>query len=153
LQDVIGAVRNIRAEMKLDPKKKVEADVFVADAALLEVAEANRHFLVRLALLSELRLTGKKLTASGGAARSSAEFDVRIAFAADTVDVGAELLRLKKEIEGLEKAIASKEKQLSDETFLGRAPVKIVEGLKAALGQQKIELGKLLERKQELGEG
>jgi valyl-tRNA synthetase len=153
LQHVIGAVRNIRAEMKLDPKKKVEADVSVADAGLLAVAEANRDFLIRLALLSELRLTGEKLVATGGAARSSAEFDVRIAFAAETVDVGAELARLKKEVEGLEKAIASKERQLGDETFLGRAPTKIVEGLQVALGQQKVELRKLVERRRELEGG
>jgi len=150
LQDVIGAVRNIRAEMKLDPKKKVEADVSVADAALLGVAEGQRDFLTRLALLSELRLTGDKLAAAGGAARSSAEFDVRIAFAAETVDVGAELARLKKEIEGLQKAIVSKERQLGDETFLGRAPEKIVNGLKATLEQQKIELRKLRDRTKEL---
>src|SRR5271169_4458682 len=130
LQVVLGAVRNIRAEKKLDPKKKVEADVSVADLGLLAVAEANRDFLIRLALLSELRLTGEKLLATGGAARSSAEFDVRIAFAAETVDVGAELVRLKKEISGLEKAIAAKERQLGDETFLSRAPEKIVNGLK-----------------------
>ncbi len=150
LQDVIGAVRNIRAEMKLDPKKKVKADVSVGDASLLRVASANSDFLVRLALLSELRLTAEKLAASGGAARSTAEFDVRIAFAAEAVDVGAELARLKKEIEGLEKAIASKERQLGDETFLGKAPAKIVEGLRTALAGQKVELGKLVERKKEL---
>ncbi|MGA2418849.1 MAG: valine--tRNA ligase [Candidatus Acidiferrum sp.] len=150
LQNVIGAVRNIRAEMKLDPKKKVEADVSVADARLLAVAEAHRDFLVRLALLSELRLTGQKLAAAGGAARSTAEFDVRIAFAAEAVDVGAELARLKKEIEGLEKAILAKEKQLGDETFLSRAPEKIVNGLKATLEQQKIELRKLIERRSEI---
>ena len=149
LQEIIGAVRNIRAEMKLDPKQKVEADVSVADGGLLRVAEENRDFLVRLAWLSELRLTGEKLL-TGGAARSSAEFDVRIAHAVETVDVGAELLRVKKEIAGLEKAIASKEKQLGDETFLGRAPERIVNGLKATLEQQNIELRKLRERLAEL---
>ena len=58
---------------------------------------------------------------------------------------------LKKEIEGLEKAIASKERQLGDETFLARAPEKIVNGLKATLEQQKIELGKSRDRVNELG--
>jgi valyl-tRNA synthetase len=150
LQDVIGAVRNIRAEMKLDPKKKVEADISVLDPQLLAVATAQRDFLVRLALLSELRLTGENLAATGGAARSAAEFDVRIAFAAEAVNVDAELTRLKKEIEGLEKAIAAKQKQLGDETFLARAPEKIVNGLKATLEQQQIELHKLAERRKEL---
>jgi valyl-tRNA synthetase len=150
LQDIISAVRNIRAEMKLDPRKKVAADVSVPDARLRNVAEQQRDFLVRLALLSELRLTGERLAVSGGAARSSAEFDLRIAYVAEAVDVGAELTRVTKEILGLEKAVASKEKQLGDETFLGRAPAKIVDGLKAALAAQKIELGKLVDRRQEL---
>jgi len=153
LQEIIGAVRNIRAEMKLDPKKKVEADVLVADAGLLRVAEAHRDFLVRLALLSELRLTREKLVVTGGAARSSAQFDVRIAFTAETADVRVELERLAKEVERLEKAIASKQRQLGDETFLGRAPGRIVESLKATLEQQKIELGKLCERVKELSAG
>jgi valyl-tRNA synthetase len=150
LQEVIGAVRNIRAEMKLDPKKKVEADVSVADARWHKVAEGQRDFLMRQALLSELRLTREKLALSGGAARSSAEFDVRIAYAAETVDVGAELARVTKEILGLEKAIAAKQRQLGDETFLGRAPAKIVDGLKVALESQTVELGKLRERRGEL---
>jgi valyl-tRNA synthetase len=149
LQEIIGAVRNIRAEMKLDPKKKVEADVSVADAGLLRAAEEHRDFLVRLALLSELRLTGEKL-AAGGSARSSAEFDVRIAYAAEAVDVRSELVRVKKEIDGLEKAIASKERQLEDATFLSRAPQKIVGGLRATVESQNIELGKLRERLKEL---
>jgi valyl-tRNA synthetase len=150
LQEIIGAIRNIRAEMKLDPKKKVEADVSISDERLRHVAEEQRDFLQRLALLSELRLTDGKLATTGGAARSSSQFDVRIAFAAESVDVGAEQTRLKKEIEGLEKAIASKERQLNDQTFLGRAPEKIVNGLKATLEQQKIELEKLRARVLEL---
>jgi valyl-tRNA synthetase len=75
---------------------------------------------------------------------------VRIAYAAEAVDIGAELARLKKETEGLEKAIASKERQLRDETFLSRAPEKIVNGLKMAVEQQRVELGKLVERRREL---
>jgi valyl-tRNA synthetase len=50
----------------------------------------------------------------------------------------------------LEKAIASKERQLRDETFLSRAPEKIVNGLKMAVEQQRVELGKLVERRREL---
>jgi hypothetical protein len=42
---------------------------------------------------------------------------------------------------------------LGEETFLSRAPEKIVNGLKATLEQQKIELRKLLERKRELEGG
>jgi valyl-tRNA synthetase len=66
------------------------------------------------------------------------------------VDVAAEKTRLKKEIEGLEKAIASKERQLGDETFRSRAPDKIIKGLEATLAEQRIELRKLQDRLSQL---
>src|SRR6202035_585352 len=42
LQEIITAVRNIRAEMKLDPKKKVAAELSVADEAACASVESNR---------------------------------------------------------------------------------------------------------------
>jgi valyl-tRNA synthetase len=83
--------------------------------------------------------------------RSTAEFDLRIAYAEETVDVAAELGRLKKEIEGLEKAIASKEKQLGNETFRSRAPEKIIAQMEEVLAGQRVELGKMVDRKRSLG--
>src|SRR5437660_769048 len=65
----------------------------------------------------------------------------------------AEKARLKKEIEGLEKAIASKERQLGDETFRSRAPEKIIKGLEATLAGQRIELQKLKDRLSQLEKG
>ena len=64
---------------------------------------------------------------------------------AEAVDVEAEKARLKKEIEGLQKAIASKESQLGNETFRSRAPEKIIRGLEATLAEQRIELQKIVE--------
>jgi valyl-tRNA synthetase len=69
------------------------------------------------------------------------------------VDAGAEKVRLKKEKEGLQKAIASKERQLEDETFRNRAPERIIKGLEATLAQQKIELEKLQRRLGDLDGG
>jgi valyl-tRNA synthetase len=64
--------------------------------------------------------------------------------------VAAEKARLNKEIEGLQKAVASKEKQLGDETFRSRAPEKIIKGLEATLAEQRIELRKLQNRLSQL---
>ena len=84
--------------------------------------------------------------------RSTAEFDLRIPYVEETVDVAAELGRLRKEIEGLEKAIASKEKQLGNETFRSKAPENIIKQMEGALAEQKIELEKILKRKAQLAE-
>jgi valyl-tRNA synthetase len=149
LQEIITAVRNIRAEMKLDPKKKVAAELSVADEARRGSVESNRDGIVRLGMLTDLKITGGRLEQSGGAVRSSAKFDLRIAYT-EAVDAAAECAKITKELEGLRKAIGSKEKQLGDETFLSRAPEKIIRGLEATLATQRIEMQKLTERFEQL---
>jgi valyl-tRNA synthetase len=150
LEEVITALRNIRAEMKLDPKKKVAAEFSSADSAIRNLLTVNREGIARLGILSDLKFSSGHLTQTVGAVRSTSQFDVRIAYA-ETVDVAAEKARLKKEIEGLQKAIGSKENQLGDGTFRSRAPEKIIKGLEATLAEQRIEFQKLQDRLDQLG--
>jgi valyl-tRNA synthetase len=146
LQEVVTALRTIRAELKVDSKKKVAADFSTSVAATDKLVKENRGAIERFAVLSELRIVPHQQSgAKSGALRSTATFDVGIAYA-DAVDMGAEKARLKKEIEGLQKAIASKERQLGDETFRSRAPEKIIRGLETTLAEQRIELEKLQKR-------
>jgi valyl-tRNA synthetase len=143
LQDVIAELRNIRAEMKLDPKKKVAAELYSSYEYIRSTIQRNLDGVLRLASLSEMKVAANRLAATGGAIRSASKFDVRIAYVTEAVDVGGETTRLRKEIEGLEKAVASKEKQLDDANFRRRAPEKIVQGMEATLAEQKLELQKL----------
>jgi valyl-tRNA synthetase len=149
LQEIITAVRNIRAELKLDPKKRVAAELSVEDEATRTAIESNRDGLVRLGMLTDLKLIGGLLTQGGGVVRSSAKFDLRIEYT-ETVDAAAECAKITKELEGLRKAIGSKEKQLGDDTFRNRAPEKIIRGLEATLATQRIEMQKLTERFEQL---
>ena len=97
--------------------------------------------IVRLGCLSELTISSKPLDQAGGAVRSTAQFDVRVVYS-DVVDVEVEKARLKKELDGLQKAISSKESQLGNETFRSRAPEQIIRGLEVTLAEQRIELHK-----------
>jgi valyl-tRNA synthetase len=92
-----------------------------------------------------LAISAQRLDSAGAAVRSAANYDLRIAYG-DAVDKDAELARLRKEMERLAKDIASKKARLADETFLSKAPAKIVEDLKATLAGREIELQKLLDR-------
>src|SRR5690242_11292989 len=154
IQEVVTALRAIRAEFRrLDARQKVEAEFSTSDRSLEHLIQTNREAIQRFAVLSELRtIPREKFDAKAGAVRSTAIFDVRVVYS-ETVDAGAEKVRLKKEKEGLQKAIASKEKQLEDETFRSRAPEKIIKGLEATLAQQKIELEKLQRRLGDLDGG
>ena len=145
MQEVVVAARNIRAEMKLDQKKKVSADFSTSDPAIRKLVEQNLEPLLRLATLSGLAFSSARLDPSGGAIRSSAQFDLRIAHSAG-VDKQAELLRLRKESERLAKDIESKRNRLADDTFRQKAPAEIVRGIEATLAERQIEHQKLLER-------
>jgi valyl-tRNA synthetase len=149
IQDIIAAARNIRAEMKADPRKNVAADFSTNDPALRKLVESNLKPLLRLANLSGLRISAGHLDATGAAVRSTAQFDLRITYD-EAVDQEVEITRLKKEIERLAKDIESKKARLADETFLSKAPAKIVADLKSTLAAREIEQQKLLDRLSQL---
>jgi len=151
LQEIIQSLRGIRAEMALD-RKKVAAEFFSGDAAARGIVEANKDAILRLAILSDLSVQAGKAPQGDGAMRSAAHFDLRVPYSADIVDVAAELGRLKKEIDGLQKAITSKENQLGNDTFRSKAPEKIIQQMEAALAAQRIELQKLTDRMGQLGQ-
>jgi len=149
LQEIIIAARNIRAEMKLDPKKKVGADFSSPDAAVHKLVELNLDPLLRLATLSSLATSSERLESSKGPVRSSAQFDLRIPYA-DAMDKSAEIAKAKKEIDRLSKDIESKRARLADETFRSKAPAKIVADLEATLAERVIEHQKLFDRLKQL---
>ena len=127
-------------------KKRIAAELYSSDSATRDAIDRSKCMAsCDLGLLSELAISRKSLDQVGGAVRSTAQFDVRVVYS-DVVDVEAEKARLKKEIEGLQKAISSKESQLGNETFRSKAPEKIIRGLEATLGEQRIELQKIVER-------
>jgi valyl-tRNA synthetase len=149
IQEIIAAARNIRAEMKVDQKKKAAADFSANDAAVRKLVESNLEPLLRLANLSALHISAGHLDAKGAAVRSTAQFDLRIMYD-EAVDKQVEIARLKKENERLAKDIESKKSRLADETFLSKAPPKIVEDLKSTLAGREIEHQKLLDRLSQL---
>jgi valyl-tRNA synthetase len=152
VQEVIAEVRNIRAELKLDSKKRVAAEFHSSYEYIRGTIQRNLDGILRLALLSELKICVNRLQQAAGAMRSTAQFDLRIAYSG-TVDRTAEIARLQREIERLSKDIASKERQLADETFRSRAPEKIIRGMRGTLDERRVELKKLQERLRQLGRG
>jgi valyl-tRNA synthetase len=149
LQEIVAAARNIRAEMKLDPKKKVAAQFWTTGPMFKNLVRENMDPLLRSAALSSLEISAVHLDPTGAAIRSTSAFDLRIAYS-DTVDKPAEIARLKKEIERLEKDIESKQKRLADDNFTSKAPGKVVDDLRATLMERQIEHKKLRNRLQQL---
>ena len=144
LQRIITSVRTARADNKRDPREKVAAEFSSQDGEVIALVKGQLESLQRLAVLSNLRVTSDRLSGDGYF-HSLPEGDIHIPFS-EIASPQAEVARLNKEIEGLRKAIISKERQLGNETFRSRAPEIIVRKLEETLATQKIELKKVEER-------
>jgi len=149
IQEIIIAARNIRAEMKVDQKKRIAADFSSQDPGIRKLVEQNLEAVLRLASLSTLQISDGRLDATDAAVRSTSQFDLRIAYG-EAVDKNVEIARLRKEAERLAKDIESKKSRLADETFRSKAPAHIVSGIEATLAERTIEHQKLIDRLAEL---
>jgi valyl-tRNA synthetase len=146
LQGGIANARNQRANLKLNSKDKVPAEILILDEADRLLIEENMEPIMRLASISELRSTARPFQQPGArAVTASADLDLRIIYEAK-VDRSSEIAKLKKEIDRLAKDIESKKSRLADESFLSKAPAKVVEDLKATLAARTVEHQKLLDR-------
>ena len=149
LQDLIVNVRNVRAELKVEPKVKVPVELFAPDPAIRAMIEQNRGAVERLGHVENITFVDDSLARQAGA-RSTARFDVHVIYERK-IDVAAECERLKKEIEKFEKEFANNQRQLGNEQFLAKAPEKIVEGLRRRAQELTVLIDKTKSKMTELG--
>jgi valyl-tRNA synthetase len=136
LQDLIVSVRNLRAEMKIEPRVRVPIQIYAHGNGTQAMINQNRAAVERLATVEKVTFTEESLDKQAGS-RSTARFDVHVVYERK-IDRTAECTRLRKELEGYEKEIESKERQLSNEQFLSKAPAHVVDGLRSR--RQELEI-------------
>jgi valyl-tRNA synthetase len=149
LQDLIVSVRNLRAELKIEPKVKVPIEVFAHEVEIRRLIEENRGAVERLAQVDKVIFIETSLAKLAGA-RHTARFDVHVVYERK-IDVAAECERLNKELEKIEKGIASGQKQLSNDQFLAKAPASVVENLRKQQQELSVLGEKTRSKMKELG--
>jgi valyl-tRNA synthetase len=131
LREFVAAVRALKSQGNQATRRDTIVTVVTKDSTSRALLEANREKLSRLAGLAELRyaadLAGRpgSLTGLGTIALE----------ASGHIDVGAEKVRLGKELEKLEKLVAAGEAKLSNEAFVSKAPPAILEGARKQLDE------------------
>jgi valyl-tRNA synthetase len=148
LQDLIVSVRNLRAELKVEPKVKVPIEVFAHEPEIRRLIEENRGAVERLGNVESVAFVEASLAKIAGA-RSTARFDVHVVYE-KKIDVAAECERLRKELEKIEKEIANGQRQLGNEHFLAKAPAKVVEGIKSRAEELRVLREKALAQMKEI---
>ena len=152
LQEIIVAARNIRADLQIDQKREIPIAIRIEDASVRALLQANFDAVLRLARISTLVFAPGPFDPAAGIIRSTPHSDLYLSFqdAAETIDLKAELSKLRKEKDRLERDLKSKRSRLTDETFRTRAPEEIVRELEATLAQRQLEYQKLVKRMEQI---
>ena len=151
VQQVVGAIRGIRAEYGVLPGQSVRAFVSQDGRTPSSALERERGTIVRLAKLSDLVL-GESAERVGGHAVLSDGTAVFVPLG-DAIDVGRECDRLGTEAERLAALLTSQEKKLGNQQFVARAPADVVAREREKLGAWTEQREVLLRKRERLGCG
>jgi valyl-tRNA synthetase len=149
LQDLIAGIRNRRVELKIEPKQKAPIRIFARNG-VRGLIDSNRGLIERMAGVEDVEFSSESIAKLPGAQSTSA-YEVAVLYERK-IDVAAERERLTKELKKLETEFANVERQLANESFLSKAPAKVVEGLRRRHAELKELIAKTRGALEELDE-
>jgi len=141
LQEVVGAVRNLRAENRLDPRKLIPVELVVADPRERAFISANAGLVATLArteapvVVAEGLREGRAIVEAGGVS-------VRVPLAG-LLDVAAERERLSQQQSKLAKELEQLEQRLSREDFVAKAKPEVVAQARARRDELALQCERL----------
>lgn len=140
LKSIVTGIRSVRSENKVEPVKKLPAQIFVGKHE--NIIKENSEAIKALARLESLSISkqGTKPEGSVGFVMSGVEVYINLG---GVIDTAKEKERLTKELADVSKYIPSLEAKLNNQDFIGRAPAAVVEGEKKKLAEAKAKQEKL----------
>ncbi len=145
LRTLVVDMRRLRAEQGVEAAKQVEFSI-VGDQGFLKLVEENRAWIERLT--NSICATGSAIPEGWVVAPSgTATVGLNLAGA---VDLEKEKAKLGKELDQLKKYVASTEGKLSNQEFTTKAPVHVINEMKAKLEEAKTKIETLEKRQKSL---
>ena len=145
LKSFVLGVRKIRSSMDIKPGKPLPVLLQNGSDSDQQLLSANDAYLKNLARIESIQWLDDNEDAPESATALVGEMKVLIPMAG-LIDKDAELARLGKEIERLEKDIARTEGKLSNEKFISKAPEAVVEKERTKLREATASLQQLKEQ-------
>ncbi|MFQ5876110.1 MAG: valine--tRNA ligase [Acidobacteriota bacterium] len=150
LMEVIGRVRNIRAELNVDPARRVRLLYRAADAEARRTLCANRAVLASLARLEGIEEV-EAVQGIGPAARAvAAGVDLAVPLGG-VIDLEIERRRLRREVDKLARERDQHARRLRNADFRGRAGPEMVEWRRALHDAIQEKIGRLRRTLDSLG--
>jgi len=145
VMELIVSIRNVRAELNVPPAKRTRVTI-VAAPEKLGVFQSTGEYLKKLAFAESVTVqTDREGIAKDAVSAVSAAGTAYLPLA-ELVDVEKELKRLEKEKANALAEIERAKAKLDNPGFVGKAPQKVIDDVRAALVRNEELLKKLLER-------
>ncbi|MDL2206452.1 valine--tRNA ligase [Eubacteriales bacterium OttesenSCG-928-N13] len=149
VMDIIRGVRNLRAEMNVQPGKRATL-ILGAHPGWEDTLAASENYFKRLAFTSQLELLHEGDKAPGKCASMvTPAADIFIPLG-ELVDIPKEVQRLNKDLQNVQREIARAEGMLKNPGFLSKAPETLVQTEKEKLETNRQVLTSLESRIKEL---
>jgi valyl-tRNA synthetase len=150
IMEIVRAIRNARAEYKVEPGRRIEAIIVAGEE--YELLSGQRDILIATARLDAVKLHIARTSETKPAqALALVVGGVEVyLYLAGMVDLAKERQRFTAEIEEVTKGIARSEKLLANEDFLAKAPAQVVQREWDKLADYHQRQAKLQERLQSL---
>jgi valyl-tRNA synthetase len=150
LIDLIRAVRNARAEARIEPAAWLPVDIYVPDS-LGPTFDALRPAIERLArarpLTREQRPNAIRQGVAGGLSVIAGDIEAVVRPAArDAAQGDRDRARLERELADAQAMLAAARARLANESFTSRAPAAVVEGAKSRAAELEDLVARLSER-------
>jgi len=126
LMDAIRSIRNTRTEMGVAPSRKAQIIVVTGDSNVSDMFVNGKGFLERLASVSDLETQSDKTGIPATAVACQFEGGEIYIPLGELVDIDKELERLNKEKADLQKELDRVAGKLSNESFVSKAPEKVI---------------------------
>ncbi len=149
LKGVIVGVRNIRGEMNIPPGKELTVLMKNGSEEDQRRLTQNAPFLRKLAKLDEVTWLDTTEEAPVAATALVGDLEILVPMAG-LIDTEAELARLAKETEKLEKDLKRLQGKLGNSSFIDKAPAEVVEKERDKMQAQEQALQKLKEQEQRI---
>jgi valyl-tRNA synthetase len=145
LKRFIVGIRNIRGEMDIAPSKPLSVllrNVSEEDERRLSL---SRQFIDRLARLEDVKVLSQGQEAPASATALVGEMEILIPMAG-LIDKEAELARITKAMEKVDKDVSRTQGKLANEKFVSNAPEAVIEKERNKLTDGQLQLAKLKEQ-------
>ena len=150
LKGVIEGIRNIRGEMNISPSKPLAILFRHGSDQDKTRLDANRPFLQTLAKLESVTWLNVGDEAPMSATALVGDMEVLVPMAG-LIDKDAEIARLQKEIDKATKDLERIQSKLSNDSFVAKAPIEVVEKERAKCDDLQLAVSKVEEQKISIG--